>query len=623
MAAPVRVADYVMQAIARAGVGHVFMLPGGGAMHLNDALVRSGLGWVPCHHEQACGIAAEAYGRIGENLGVAMVTTGPGATNVVTPVAGAWIESSPLLVVSGQVKRADLLRGAPLRQRGVQEVDIVPMVSHLTKYAVTVEDPARIRWHLEKALLLARSGRRGPVWIDLPLDVQAAPVDPEALEPYDPGADPASAGRATAAGLAPDALGREASAVLELLAGAQRPLVLAGHGVRLAGAARALRQLVEHLGVPVATTWNALDLLPADHPLAVGRPGVVALRTPNFAVQSCDLLLAIGCRLDNVVTAYNPRNFAPAARKVIVDVDGNELARHDLPDAHPIAADAGDFVAALAAAAAGRAAPDRAAPDRAAWLGRIAGWKARYPASLEGLAEGEGRMSHYRFVELLSDALPPDTLVATGSSGLAVEVFYTNFRNREGQRVFLTSGLGSMGYGLAAGIGACIASGRRPMVVVESDGSLMLNLQELATLKALALPIVVIVMNNDGYASIRNTQRNYFAGRYIGTGPEAGLAIPDLAAVAGAFGLEARRIGLGGDLQGAIRDALARGAPALLDVQLVPNESLAPKVSAIPRPDGSIISMPLEDMTPLLPLEVLERELGRVDPASVAARKSG
>jgi acetolactate synthase-1/2/3 large subunit len=229
-------------------------------------------------------------------------------------------------------------------------------------------------------------------------------------------------------------------------------------------------------------------------------------------------------------------------------------------------------------------------------------------------------MSHYRFVEQLSDALPAGTLIATGSSGLAVEVFYTNFRNREGQRVFLTSGLGSMGYGLAAGIGACIASGGPPMVVVESDGSLMLNIQELATLKALALPIVVVVMNNDGYASIRNTQRNYFEGRYIGTGPGSGLVIPDLAEVARAFGLPARRIGLGDDLQGAIAEALARGGPALIDVQLVPNESLAPKVSAIPRADGSIISMPLEDMTPLLPLEVLEREIGRVDPASVAAR---
>jgi acetolactate synthase-1/2/3 large subunit len=615
MAVPIRVADYVMQAIARAGVGHVFMLPGGGAMHLNDALARSGLGWVPCHHEQACGIAAEAYGRISENLGVALVTTGPGATNVVTPVAGAWIESSPMLVVSGQVKRADRLRGAPVRQRGVQEVDIVPMVSHVTKYAVTVEDPSRIRWHLEKALLLARSGRRGPVWIDLPLDVQAAPIEPDTLEPYDPARDPSAVPDAAMATPDPAALATEAREVLRLLESAKRPLVLAGHGVRLSGAARAFRELAERLGLPVATTWNALDLLPADHPLAVGRPGVVALRTPNFAVQSCDLLVAIGCRLDNVVTAYNPRNFAPGARKVIVDVDPHELARHDLPDARTIAADASDFVAALAAASA-----DRPALGLAPWLERIAAWKARYPVTLDGLPEEGGRMSHYRFVEQLSDALPAGTLIATGSSGLAVEVFYTNFRNREGQRVFLTSGLGSMGYGLAAGIGACIASGGPPMVVVESDGSLMLNIQELATLKALALPIVVVVMNNDGYASIRNTQRNYFEGRYIGTGPGSGLVIPDLAEVARAFGLPARRIGLGDDLQGAIAEALARGGPALIDVQLVPNESLAPKVSAIPRADGSIISMPLEDMTPLLPLEVLEREIGRVDPASVAAR---
>ena len=306
-----RVADYIADFIADLGIGHVFLLPGGGAMHLVDAVGKHPrLAAVACLHEQACAIAAEAYARINEQLGVAMVTTGPGATNAITGVAGAWIESVPLLVISGQVKRADLLEGAPLRQKGVQEVDIVSLVRPITKYAVTIREPLEIRRELEKAVLLARSGRGGPVWLDVPLDVQGAPVDPATLPGYDQPTSPPAA--PTAAQL---------EQLLELLRAAKRPLLLAGHGVRLAGAATGFRQLAEQLGVPVVTTWNALDLFPYDHPLLVGRPGVVALRAPNFAVQNCDLLISLGSRLDNIITAYHPRGFAREAQKVVVDVD--------------------------------------------------------------------------------------------------------------------------------------------------------------------------------------------------------------------------------------------------------------------------------------------------------------
>ncbi len=599
-----RVADYVMDAIGKAGVRHVFMLPGGGAMHLNDALAQSGLEYVPCHHEQACGIAAEAYGRITENIGVALVTTGPGATNVLTPVAGAWIESSPLLVVSGQVKRADRLRGAPLRQRGTQEVDIVPIVARVTKYAVTIESPESIRYHMEKALHLARTGRRGPVWIDIPLDVQAVPVDPAALEGFIAGPTATPGGHAA-----------EVEATLALLRDAERPLVLAGHGVRLSGAAEEFRLLVEELGVPVVTTWNALDLLHEDHPLCAGRPGVVAQRAPNFAVQTCDLLIAIGCRLDNVVTAYDPANFARQACKVVVDVDPNELQKLQMDVERKVCADARDFIVALTAAA--RSAPAGARP---AWIERIASWKRRYPSRSVGRESRDGAISHYDLVEALSETAPPGILIATGSSGLAVEAFYTAFKNKPGQRVFLTSGLGAMGYGLAAAIGACLANGRKPMLAVESDGSLMLNLQELATLKSLALPITLVIMNNNGYASIRNTQRNYFSGRFIGTGPESRLWMPDFQRLAAAFELPSMCIDSPADLAASLHRAFAADGPLLCEVRLAENEVLAPKVSAIPCPDGSIISMPLEDMTPLLPLETLAAELGRVAEASVAAR---
>jgi acetolactate synthase I/II/III large subunit len=599
----IRVADYVMRALTEAGVGHVFMLPGGGAMYLNDALALSELECVPCHHEQACGIAAEAYGRISENLGVAMVTTGPGATNVLTPVVGAWIESSPMLIVSGQVKRADRLRGAPLRQRGVQEVDVVPMVRSVTKCAVTVDDPESIRYHVEKALHLARTGRRGPVWLDIPLDVQAAPVHPDRLEGYVP--DAAS----------PTDIAAAARRVMSLLQSAERPLFLAGHGIRLSGAAAAFRALVERLGVPMASTWNALDILPYDHDLCVGRPGVVALRPPNFAVQTCDLLIAVGARLDNVITAYDPRNFARMARKVVVDVDQNEIDKLDMELELAICADASEFVSALSAAA--EAAPPR---DRTSWLSRLASWKRRYPILDGAPFVKRGAIGHYHFVEALSTMLQPDTLIATGSSGLAVEVFYSAFRNKSGQRVFLTSGLGAMGYGLPAAIGACLANGSKPMVAIESDGSLMLNLQELATLRALQLPVLLLVMNNNGYASIRNTQRNYFDSRFIGTGPESGLWMPDFTQVAQAFGLSVMRIERPEHLDEALRQALGAGRPCVCDVRLEEYESLMPKVSAVPRPDGSIVSMPLEDMSPLLTLDALRAEVGSVSEASIAAR---
>jgi acetolactate synthase-1/2/3 large subunit len=586
-----RVSDWLMQAIAAAGIRHVFMIPGGGAMHLNDALAReTRLRWVHCFHEQACGIAAEAWGRIAGQPGVAMVTTGPGATNIMTPLAAAWIESSPLLVVSGQVKRADMMKGAPLRQRGPQEVDAVSMVRSITKYAVTVEDPASIRLHFEKALHLATTGRRGPVWLEVPLDVQAAPVDPARLEGFVPEkqASPSPA---------------HAREVAGLIARAERPLLLAGHGVRIAGAAELVRQVAERFGMPVATTWLALDLLPYEHPLSAGRPGVVALRTPNFAVQNCDLLVTVGARLDNIVTAYAPQQFGRAAKRVVVDVDPNELAKHRMETEFRIAADASDFLAALL-----RYAP-AAVPARRSWLERIAGWKATYGPLAGRELPTTGPASHYQLMDELSALLPENTVIATGSSGLGVEVFYTSFRNKPGQRVFLTSGMGAMGYGLPAAIGACLAADSAPMVLVESDGSLMFNIQELATLRTLKLPIAIVLMNNSGYASIRNTQRNYFGGRYIATGPEAGVDLPDFVRVARSFGIEALAIEDVRELRDGLKRALARPRPILIDVRLMRDETLSPKVSSLAQPDGSMLTMPIEDMSPLLPLEALRAEM--------------
>lgn len=588
-----RVADFIADFVANLNVDHVFLLPGGGAMHLVDAMGKcQRITAVPCLHEQACAIAAEAYARINEKMGVAVVTTGPGATNAITGVAGAWIESVPMLVISGQVKRSDMLNGTPLRQKGVQEVDIISMVKSITKYAVTIKQPEDIRRELETAVRLATSGRQGPVWIDVPLDIQGAPINPEQL-----------LGEMLQVQEKQQGLDGQVATLLKMLCQAKRPLLLAGHGIRLAGAAQPFQTLVERLGLPVVTTWNALDLLPYDHPLMVGRPGVVALRAPNFAIQNCDLLVSIGCRLDNIITAYNPRGFARSARKIVVDVDPHEIEKLDMEIDLAIASDAADLINALIEAT------DTATElDVVNWRSTCKSWKERYGVQAEFRSAETGAINHYQAIDVLSEMIPPDMLISTGSSGLAVEVFYTVFRNKPGQRVFLTSGLGSMGYGLPAAIGACFANGCKPMVAVESDGSLQLNIQELATIRAFNLPICLIILNNNGYASIRNTMRNYFQGRYVGTGPEAGLWLPHLEELARTYQIPFCRITDVTELPD-LKGCIATDGPVLVDLQLVANETLAPKVSALPQPDGSMLSMPLEDMSPLLPLEQLTLEM--------------
>lgn len=606
MAQNIRLADYVARFVRDQGVNSVFLVPGGGAMYLADAFGNTpGLDYIPNHHEQASSIAAEAFARINGRLGCAVVTTGPGGTNAVTGCTGAWIESVPLMIVSGQVKRADLMGASGVRQMGPQEVDIVSIVRPITKYAVTVLDPQDIRYQLEKAVHLATHGRRGPVWIDIPLDVQAATIDAHALRGYTPPVADSATGVA---------LARECEKVLAMIAAAERPIILAGHGIRLAEAAPQFRALYEALQIPVVTTWNATDLIPADHPLSVGKPGVVALRAPNFAIQNSDLVVAIGARLDNVVTAHNPAKFGRAAQKIMIDVDPAELGKFDGVDSFALRlqADARDFIETILPLA--RAAKLR---QRREWLARCADWKRRYPINDGAPFPKSGPIGHFHLTQALSDELPADTMIVTGSSGLAIEFFYTGFQNKEGQRVFLTSGLGAMGYGMPAMIGAYMASDRRPFVGVESDGSLMMNLQEMQTIASARLPLRLFLFNNNGYASIRNTQRNYFDGRYVGSGAAGKLDMPDFVALAKTFGWDAFRIEDAADLHAGIQKALTWRGPLLVDVRVVNDEALFPKSAAMPQADGSIVSMPLEDMSPLLPRDQFRANMiVPLDPAS-------
>src|SRR5208282_2583307 len=592
-----RLADYVMSFVAQQSVKHVFLLTGGGAMHLNDALARcSDLKFVCNHHEQACAIAAESYSKATNNLGVAMVTTGPGGTNAITGVVGGWLDSTPMLILSGQVKRADRMYradGTPLgvRQRGSQEVDIVSLVKPITKYAVTIDDPHSIRYHLEKAVHLARSGRPGPVWIDIPIDVQASPIEPDAMRGFDPG---------EAAKPDHDDLEIKVRDLIERLNRAERPFIFAGNGVRVSGAAAAFEKLVRVLNVPVGLTWLAMDLLDDDDPLLVGRPGTVASRGANFALQNADFVLVIGTRLDPPLMGWDPRQFARGAYKTVVDIDPAELRKLEGAIDNPICADARTFIEDMLRVA-GSALDKK--KDRSPWLQRCADWKSRYPLVLPA-HRAPGLVSIYNLAEVIGQEAGPNDRVVSGNSGSAIEVFLLAYRARKGRRVFHTAGLGAMGYGIAASIGVCVGSGGRKTICVDGDGGLQLNIQELATIAHLQLPIKLFVLNNQGYASIRASQTNYFGGPNIGCSPETGVSIPDYRKVARAYGLKTAIIEGQGegqlDLRAAVRKVLRSRGPVLCDVHIIPDEIRAPRVTSIQRADGSFLSKPLEDMWPFL-----------------------
>ena len=587
-----KLSDWVFRCLAEQGIKHVFMLTGGGAMHLNDSLGQcADIEYVCTSHEQAAAMAAESYAKVTGNIGVCLVTAGPGGTNAITGVAGAWLDSTPMLVLSGQAKRADLKGNSGVRQMGVQEVDIVSMVSPITKYAVTVMEPSDIRYHLEKALHLARTGRPGPVWLDLPLDVQGAAIDEGAMRGFD-------ASEVVIPGLATkDAIAAAARQAIELLNAAERPIVLIGNGVRLAGARAEMRALIDALGVPVLTTWPAHDMVPDDHPLMVGRPGPLAPRGANFTLQNSDWLLSLGARLDLVVTGYAPQNFARAAKKIMVDIDAAELRKMNDTVHAPLCADVKDFIAEMTRQAA--SIEDR---DRSAWNARWRDWQTKYPVVLPEYRHLPDGVSTYVLGEAISEASAADDVIVSGSSGAGIEIFCLAARLKEGQRLFLTTALGAMGNGLPGLIGACLANNRRRTICVDGDGGLQLNIQEFETARRLKLPIKLFVMNNDGYASIRTSQSRYF-GRLAGADRTSGVTLPPLRGVVEAFGLPYERIDTDRDLTGRVRELLDAPGPVVVEVMMPREEPRAPSLSSMRKPDGSMVSKPLEDLWPFLPRE--------------------
>ena len=590
-----RVSDYIAKRLAEFGVRHVFMVTGGGSMFLNYSLGKHPqITPVFNHHEQASAMAAEGYARITNKPSVVNVTTGPGGINALNGVYGAYTDSIPMIVLSGQVKRETYIRSYELpnlRQLGDQEVDIVSMVRGITKYAITVTDPNTIRYHLEKAWFVAQSGRPGPCWLDIPIDVQSSQINEPDLE-----------GFTSDSQLKTDStqLAESVTRTLEKLKGAERPVILAGTGVRLAGAVDIFNRVVHKLGIPVTTGWTH-DIIASDNPVFVGRPGTIGTRPGNFAVQNSDVLLVIGSRLNIRQTGYAFKSFARTAYKIWVDVDEAELQRPTIQPEMPITSDARLFLDEVE-----RRLDNWDTSQFKDWLAWCKERQSYYPAVLPKHREFNGRINPYHFMEVLFDHLDASDAVVTGNATACIVSFQVG-KIKLGQRMFSNSGSASMGYDLPAAIGAAVARSNKRMICIAGDGSLQMNIQELQTVKQFNLPIKLFVLNNNGYLSIRTSQKGFF-GDIVGESPESGVSFPNTEKIAEAYSLPYKRLDMK-DFSKPLQDVLEMEGPVVCEVILDPTQGFEPRQSSRQLADGRIVSAPLEDMFPFLEREELAKNL--------------
>ncbi|MDC1127714.1 thiamine pyrophosphate-binding protein [Gammaproteobacteria bacterium] len=590
-----KLSDYVAQKSVEHGVKHVFMVTGGGAMHLNHSLgTHKDLECIFNHHEQACAIGAEAYYRQSNRLPIVNVTSGPGGTNTITGVYGAWVDSIAMLVISGQVKWETTVRstGLALRQYGDQELDIEELVRPITKYCVMVTDPLSIRYHLEKAMYLATSGRPGPVWLDIPLNVQASQIDPSELIGFDP-AELSEPWKNTD-------LDKASKEILEKIAQAKRPVVFAGGGIRLSGRHQTFIELVEKLGVPVVTGWNAHDTIWDTHPNYVGRPGSIGDRAGNFAVQNADLLLVLGSRLNIRQVSYNWKSFAREAYKIWVDIDTLELQKPTVKADMPIMANLTDLLPILVQGS--YAGPTK---EQVTWLAWCKERQQRFPTVLPEYWQNE-RINPYCFMSILFDQLKEGQNVVTGN-GTACVVSFQAAALKSGQRLWTNSGCATMGYDLPASIGASKAldAKDKSVVCLAGDGSIMMNLQELQTIVGEQLPIKIFILNNSGYVSIFQTHRNFFNGVEIGGGPKSGVSFPKFERLSAGFGIPYLKCETHAELNDKIAQALATEGPVICELIIDEDTPFAPKLGAKQHPDGRITSPALEDLSPFLSREEL------------------
>lgn len=584
----IRVSDVIVDFIYKLGVDTVFTVTGGGAMFLNDAVAAHPQIKAVCnHHEQACAMAAVGYAKLRNSYASAIVTTGCGATNTITGLLDAWQDNVPCIFVSGQVKRKETCYNAtvPLRQFGVQEADIIPIVKSLTKYAVMINDPQEILLELEKAAFLARSGRPGPVWIDVPLDIQGASVDPQSLRHYVP---------------EPDLFARpvpsadDLEALRDKFATAKRPIIIAGNGIRLGDALNLFQKFVEESKIPVVVSYLGVDLLPSDHPQYVGRLGIKGDRAGNFAVQNSDLVISIGCHLSVALTGYEYELFAREANLVVIDIDPDEHRKNTVSIDQLIHSDVTEFFVKFTA--------PRSLESWNGWGATCRKWREQWPVCLPSYAEEQEGVNKYLFVEKLKDHLKADSVVVS-DAGSSYYVTSQALKIRDQQR-YLTSGAqADMGFTLPAAIGASVAGSGTEVVGITGDGSLQMNIQELQTLVHHQFPVKLVVWNNNGYLSIRATQRKFFAGRELGTDPDSGVSFPSTEKIAAAYGIPFHRVSESALLDTALTRLMAASGPMILEVMCPQNQEIIPTASSKKMPDGRMVSKPLEDMYPFLDRE--------------------
>lgn len=592
-----KVSDYIIRRLEEHGVKDIFLLGGGGMMHLLDSVFRSQVIHPWCNlHEQASAVCAGAYARTTNGLGVCMVTSGPGATNAVTGVVDAWIDSEPVLVISGQAKTSDLVGDRGVRQCGSQEVNIVAMMQPVTKYAVSVTDKTTVKYHLDKAVYLATHGRKGSVWVEVPLDIQGAQVEESELVEFDPAAEGlVSGGSVSEADL---------DEILEMLKSAKRPALLAGKGVIFGGAGEQVRQLCHDLQLPALTTWRAGMVFPDDDELYFGHPGSPGPRYANWILQTCDFLLVMGTRLNPALTAFDEGHFACRARKVMVDIDAREIAKLHMDFAKTVVCDAGEFVPALRRRAAGMG----VLPVEA-WRKFCRRAKAAWPVWKEAQPTPQTKTDMYRFARALSRHTRAEDVIVRSPTGRSCAAIGLAYERREGQVEIGALALGSMGFAIPEMIGACIASGKRRTITLDGDGSLQHNLQELALIRGYGLPVKLFIMNNNGYSSISVMQDNHFQGRYAGSTPESGVFLCNVEKLAALYDLNYCAIHGDDEIEPVLARVMADDEPVLCEIFADRTFEEIPRTASRVNPDGTMSSSALEDLYPFLPKEETEKWL--------------
>ncbi|MFA5275871.1 MAG: thiamine pyrophosphate-binding protein [Candidatus Omnitrophota bacterium] len=589
-----RVADFIFKFLSDRGVDTLYMISGGQAMFLVDAVYQNKKIKTICmHHEQSAGMSADAYGRLTGKLGVALVTAGPGAVNITNGVVGGWTDSAPMMVISGQsgLSYVQYQQEHPIRQFGIQGINIKPLVEKVVKYFVTVDDPAKILYYMGKAYYLAMNGRTGPVWVDVPLDVQKMEVPGGLLEEFIPPAEKTD----------PAVLKSEAGQILEMLCKSSRPVILAGQGVRLSDAVGEFRETVNRLKIPVLTSRLGIDLIESDNLFYVGRPGNYGERSANFAIQNSDLIISVGCRLASALVGHDPKDFGRNAKKVVIDVDEEELRKPGIKIDLKIKGDAKAVLAQILALT-----DKKKMPEFSSWVNRCDYWKKAYPVVLSAYKR-EKPVNSYYFTGKLSDYATKDDMIIV-DTGTCFHVACQAWKIKKGQRFLTTGGLSSMGYWVAS-IGGCVANNRKRTVVITGDGSLQMNIQEMATIKHNNLPIKIFIFNNNGYLLIRHTQKNFMAGRLLGEGPATGVWCPDSLKIAQAYGIKGVRISKVAEVESKIKEAMEYAGPVICDVMTPEWQLIIPRISSYKLKDGTLVAKPYEDMYPFLDRKIFLSEM--------------